>query len=79
MRLETGKVPEYGILMKLAGPGDLTGDSPDVIKSIGGRGMEVPPWSHFLQKTFLLRLGTSRCSDTFVDPATSASSVSDGS
>lgn len=47
MRLEIGKVLEYGILMKSVGFGDFTGDFFDVIKLIGSRGMEVFFWSYF--------------------------------
>lgn len=32
MRLETGKVPEYGILMKSAGPRNLKSDCPYIME-----------------------------------------------
>lgn len=42
VRLETGKVPEHGILMELAGPRELKSDCPSVLEAVHGRGIEAP-------------------------------------
>lgn len=42
VRLETGEVPEHGILMKLAGPRELKSDCPNVLEAVRGRGIEMP-------------------------------------